>query len=65
MLFIPNPKLTTNFPRFLSQLCGVAIEGSPTKIKDTRKINLDNVIELKKNSFAMELVENQIHENDT
>ena len=36
MLFIPKPKLPTNFPHFLSQLCCGAIEGSPKKLKNKK-----------------------------
>ena len=64
LFFIRDSKSSVGYPSVLSQLWYCTIEGSPTKLKNTRRIDLNSAKETWKEliSDGWELVEEQIND---
>ena len=64
LFFIRDPKSSVGYPSVLSQLWYWTIEGSPTKLKNTRRIDLNSAEETWREliSNGWELVEDQIND---
>ena len=65
LFFIRDPKSSVGYPSVLSQLWYCTIEGSPTKLKNTRRIDLNRAEETWREliSNGWELVEDQINDD--
>ena len=65
LFFIRDPKSQMSFPDVMTQLWYCTIEGIPTRLKNTRRMDLENAIETWTEliSNGWELVEHQINEN--
>ena len=65
LFFIRDPKSSVGYPSVLSQLWYCTIEGSPTKLKNTRRIDLNSAKETWREliSDGWELVEDQINDD--
>ncbi|MFL2867505.1 MAG: DUF1651 domain-containing protein [Prochlorococcus marinus] len=65
LFFIRDPKSSVGYPSVLSQLWYCTIEGSPTKLKNTRRIDLNSAEETWREliSNGWELVEDQINDD--
>ena len=65
LFFIRDPKSSVGYPSVLRQLWYCTIEGSPTKLKNTRRIDLNSAEETWREliSNGWELVEDQINDD--
>ena len=65
MFFISDPKSEIAFPRVFTQLWDCLEDGTPTKLKNTRKIDLKSAIETWHELLTQdwELMEHQINED--
>ena len=65
LFFIRDPKSQMSFPDVMTQLWFCTIEGIPTRLKNTRKIDLESAIETWTELITngWELVEHQINED--
>ena len=65
LFFIRDPKSSVYYPSVLSQLWYCTIQGSPTKLKNTRRIDLDSAEETWREliSDGWELIEDQINDD--
>ena len=67
LFFIRDPKSQMSFPDVMTQLWYCTSEGIPTRLKNTRRMDLDSAIEtwLELITNGWELVEHQTHEEFT
>ena len=66
LFYIRDSKSSGGYPSVLSQLWYCTIEGSPTKFKNTRRIDLNSAEETWRELIinGWELVEDQINDDD-
>tara|TARA_Y100001968_G_C19403172_1_gene742155 strand:+ start:1012 stop:1287 length:276 start_codon:yes stop_codon:yes gene_type:complete len=65
LFFIKDPRSQMTFPDVMTQLWYCTIEGIPTQLKNTRRMDLESAIETWTELITngWELVEHQINEN--
>ena len=65
LFFIRDPKSSMSFPDVITQLWYCTMEGIPTKLKNTRKMDLENAIETWTELITngWELIDNQLNNN--
>ena len=65
LFFIKDPQSRMNFPDVMTQLWYCTVEGIPTRLKNTRRIDLKSAIETWTELITngWELVEHQINED--
>ncbi len=65
LFFIRDPKSRMSFPDVMTQLWYCTIEGIPTRLKNTRRMDLESAIETWTELITngWELVEHQINED--
>ena len=65
LFFIRDPKSQISFPDVITQLWYCTIEGIPTQLKNTRRMDLESAIETWNELITngWELVEHQINED--
>mgnify|MGYP001174452231 CR=1 FL=1 len=64
LFFVRDPKSQISFPDVMTQLWYCTIEGIPTQLKNTRRLDLDSAIETwtELMSNGWELVDHQLNE---